>query len=256
MPETAESIPLTESPPPATRRGCLRLALFIAAGICLLALFLVVIHAVPTHVNEEDEEAIQTLFQGNWPTAKPESFAEQVVLIRRLQAGIAAAAPISLPIPYGQAREPADLLREGQGICYDRSRTIEKALTMAGFQVRHAALYSLAPDLGVAARLRALAFRKDLQSHSVSECMTARGWLVVDSNHPWLSLDSEGGPIALQTIRNSFSSDPIDWQEAPPEVLYCQPFTVVYGLYSRHGQFYPPFSPVPDINWREMARNF
>jgi hypothetical protein len=33
------------------------------------------------------------------------------------------------------------------------------------------------------------------------------------------------------------------------------PFTWIYSLYSRHGRFYPPYDPVPDVNWAELAQN-
>ena len=39
-----------------------------------------------------------------------------------------------------------------------------------------------------------------------------------------------------------------------PEI-YSAPFTWVYGFYSRHGRFYPPYNAVPDVNWGELAQN-
>ena len=34
--------------------------------------------------------------------------------------------------------------------------------------------------------------------------------------------------------------------------LFSKPFVYLPGLYSRHGQFYPPFTPIPDVNWRDF----
>jgi hypothetical protein len=32
-------------------------------------------------------------------------------------------------------------------------------------------------------------------------------------------------------------------------------FVFVYGLYSRHGGFYPPFVPLPDFDWAQLHHN-
>ena len=34
---------------------------------------------------------------------------------------------------------------------------------------------------------------------------------------------------------------------------FTVPFTFVFGLYSRHGQYFPPFMPFPDVNWRDLV---
>ena len=38
--------------------------------------------------------------------------------------------------------------------------------------------------------------------------------------------------------------------------LFAGEFIFVFGLYSRHGNFYPPYNYVPDINWKELIQNF
>ena len=39
-----------------------------------------------------------------------------------------------------------------------------------------------------------------------------------------------------------------------PEI-YRAPYTWLYGVYSRHGRFFPPYNAIPDVNWPEMAQN-
>ncbi len=56
------------------------------------------------------------------------SFEQQIALIRQVQAEIFARAPMGDGIPEYEAREPADLIRHGKGLCFDRSRTLDKAL--------------------------------------------------------------------------------------------------------------------------------
>ena len=63
-----------------------------------------------------------------------------------LSGGAAAAqtvtvAPHDAPIPFGRTGEPAASARARSGFCHDRSRTIEKALRLAGFKVRHSFLW-------------------------------------------------------------------------------------------------------------------
>ena len=47
----------------------------------------------------------------------------------------------------------------------------------------------------------------------------------------------------------------IIWKEKPPFNIYMKPFIYIYGLYSRHGKFYPPYNLVPDINYGEFIQN-
>jgi len=96
---------------------------------------------------------------------------------------------------------------------------------------------------------------KDTISHALTEVETRRGWMIVDSKTRWAGLTSDGKPLDLASVRqdphrkwNSAVKDPL------PEI-YGAPFTWIYGLYSRHGRFYPPYDPVPDVNWSEFAQN-
>jgi hypothetical protein len=41
----------------------------------------------------------------------------------------------------------------------------------------------------------------------------------------------------------------------PINPIFRSDFTYVIGLFSRHGRFYPPFTPIPDVNWRQIVYN-
>jgi arylamine N-acetyltransferase len=73
--------------------------------------------------------------------------------------------------------ELGDLYEAKRGLCYDRSRAIEKVLSHLGFEVRHAAVYSTKKTGRLAAFLT-----PKTQSHAVTEVKTEHGWLVIDSN--------------------------------------------------------------------------
>ena len=61
-----------------------------------------------------------------------------------IQDAVLAHAPIDAGFSLNQPREPEYLDKARKGLCYDRSRAIEKTLTLMGFEVRHAAIYSTA----------------------------------------------------------------------------------------------------------------
>jgi len=146
--------------------------------------------------------------------------------------------------------EPRALYEARAGLCYDRSRTLEKIFRSRGFQTRHVFVFSLTT---LASPLRAL-LTPGVQTHAVTEVRTSRGWLVVGTNARWLSLDEAGQPIAMADFTGTRRWQPD--MRAARNAIFDGPFGFVYGLYSRHGQFFPPFAPVPDIAWSEFAANF
>ncbi|MCB0221747.1 MAG: hypothetical protein KDH09_18770, partial [Chrysiogenetes bacterium] len=122
-------------------------------------------------------------------------------------------------------------------------------LRSRGFETRHVFVYSKdesGPSLGTL-------LTPGVPSHALTEVRTARGWLVVDSNARWLSIDESGDPVAIENFAAAKWAPHVN---ATRNAIFDAPFGFVYGLYSRHGRFYPPFVPVPDINWGEFADNF
>ncbi|MGE5600898.1 MAG: hypothetical protein ACM3X2_05145 [Pseudomonadota bacterium] len=79
--------------------------------------------------------------------------------------------------------------------------------------------------------------------------------MIVDSKTRWAGLTSDGKPFDLASVPH----DPhLKWNsavKAPLPEIYGAPFAWIYGLYSGHGRFYPPYDPVPDVNWAELAQN-
>lgn len=176
------------------------------------------------------------------------TYDEEIKAIQLVQQSILKLAPLNEGIPLGRPREPATLIEAGKGLCYDRSRVIEKSLRLLGFAARHISIYSTTDVSALEALIT-----PGTSSHAVTEVLTSRGWLVVDSNSPWLSLTSEGVPVSMSVIKNSVGAAiPISWQQEPPSDIYKKPFVYVCGLYSRHGRFYPPFDAFPDVNYSEM----
>jgi hypothetical protein len=205
-------------------------------------------HNVPVEPTAEDRAAAARLLPS--AIAPPAGFAQEVALVLRVQDAVLSAAPEDKGIDLGRPREVADLLALRYGLCYDRSRAIEKILKMHGFATRHAAIYSTAETGSALVSL----MTPQVPSHAVTEVRTSRGWMVVDSNSRWAGLTPAGAPVALDAVAERKGEGP--WAGAEPSPgIFTKPFTWVYGLYSRHGRFYPPYAPVPDVNWPELVQN-
>ena len=237
------------------KRPFRQLLFFVFCCAPVLACIILYVHRVDNTVNEEDEVFLTQVLNDNGAYPKTfKSFEEEVLYIQQVQTAVIGFATGTDSIPYGQSREPKDFVHAKTGWCYDKSRVIEKALRRAGFTTRHIGLYET--NSGIPG--------KDLltpgvRSHSLSEVKTSRGWMVVDSLEPWLSLNHQRQPISISGVQQSAENKDIQWDpELEPLMnnIFKAPFTFVYGLYSRHGKFYPPYNPIPDVNYGELMANF
>lgn len=225
-------------------------AIVVGAGVLLART-----HAVELEPTPEDRVALAEVLAspGVTPRTETTSTAGELRVLRAVQRAILARVPVNRGIPQGQRREPADLLPRREGLCFDRSRTIEKALRILGFTCRHVFIYST-EEGGAWAVVKA-----GVRSHAVTEVSTRDGWLVVDSNDPFLSVSEDGRPIGIAGIRNDVGQSKLRWPAGTETVqsdIYRRPFNFVFGMYSRHGKFYPPFNPIPDLSWTELVDNF
>lgn len=210
--------------------------------IVVFAAFVIGCYAnVPTGITDQDKHAFEQM--GITPVrADLLDFEKQIEAIREVQAKVFAVAPLGEGIPEYQSREPADLIQHGQGVCYDRSRSIDKGLNLIGFETRHVFLIFR----GNRPFLSAL-FRKGQPSHAVTEVKTSKGWMIVGSNNQWIALTREGEPVgADEAWRRK------DEFDHPPEYL-ANPWWAIRGLYSRRGQLYGAGIPIPEVNWADFS---
>ena len=130
--------------------------------------------------------------------------------------------------------------------CFDRSRITEQALQIYGFKVRHIHL-NWTSNRGY---LNLLV--PNTNTHAVSEVLTSKGWLGVDSNEAFVLLDNNNNPntyekAILNGVINSHSK----------QNFYKNKMTYIIGLYSRNGTFFEPYIPyVPEINFNDFLANF
>ena len=229
-----------------------RIAALAFLSVCLALFVALRFHAVDNSVTEEDKRYIAKILRGEsvgTPSGK-KRYEEEIAYIVRVQKAVLETASGQIGIPFDVPREPKQLYLAKSGLCYDRSRVIEKILRAAAFETRHISIFSTRKTDSA---LKSL-ITPGVASHAVTEVLTSKGWLVVDSNHLWLSLDREDRPVSIEQL-HALGTAAIEWKEPVPTDIYEGPFTFVYGLYSRHGRFYPPYDPLPDVNYGELIQN-
>ena len=224
--------------------------IFLVLSLLLITTFY--LSRVDNQVTNEDEAFIKDYFI-NLDEVNPyaSSYIEQLNLIKSIQHSVFVVASTDGGIDKKSTREPKDLYLNKAGLCFDRSRVIEKILRYYGFKTRHISIYSTEVTKSV---LRSL-ITPGIKSHALTEVKTSKGWLVVDSNKEWLSLDINSNPISISEIIKNKKIVTEKLLNSFPSFIYMKDFFVIYGLYSRHGMYYPPYNIIPDINYPEFLFN-
>ncbi len=226
-----------------------------AKKIIFLIFFLFIVNvflAIVTNVSSQVTSSDIAIFRSVYGLDKPKqylSFDQQVELIRKTQENVFAKIPLGDPIPEYQSREPEDLVNNQTGLCYDRSRTLDKIFTWFGLEARHVyILYLKHPITGEnLSPLRAI-FTYGTETHAVTEVRTEKGWMLVDSNSNWISLTQDGRPVRAGDVYQRKA----EFDELPN--VYSREFIAIPGMYSRRGQFYRPFIPYPELNWFDFLK--
>lgn len=223
------------------RRGRWRLSLVFGMAALLILVIGAVTH-VGKQVTPQDRAALERI--GVKPGLPPRSYAEELQRIGTIQQRVLRAVRVSNATPPpGHAVEPDELLRRGQGACYEISRALEKAFALNGLLSRRV-FHLYRQDRSF---LSALTTRGH-PSHATVEVHTRRGWLLVDSIVPWLALDKRGNPVPASGIWNHLDR----FDSMPPEHLVLSSWAL-RGLYSRNGRLYGAALPLPEVNWLDAG---
>lgn len=212
---------------------------FAALGGSALLVILAAITNVSTELTADDRRAFRMLNIRDTSFQK-KTYDEEIVEIKKTQALIFEKIGISENgIAEFEDREPLDLIRVGQGLCFDRSRMLDKVYQYLGYETRH--VYLLFFDKKNPF-LALLTYQQP--SHAVTEIKTSRGWVMVDSLESFVALDKYGQPLMSDHL----------WEKDLESLPYY--FKVRYfavrGMYSRKGFFYPPRLPFPEFNWPDF----
>ncbi len=224
----------------------------LSIGLLLGVVAILLYHGVNNSLSEEDKQYIPLYLNDINPLPEKPSYEDEINFIILVQQSVLRIAPEEKGLPFGQKRDLKELYEAKSGLCYDRSRVIEKILRYSGFKTRHISVYSTKKTRSSIKSI----ITSGVQSHAITEVLTKNGWLIVDSNYPWISINTNMQPISIKDMKLSIdNSAPILWNKVPPTIIYVEPFTYVYGLYSRHGYFYPPYNFFPDIHYGEFIQN-
>ncbi len=224
----------------------------IAVTITIIIIFSVVLgflNNVSTKITESDI----SVFDSNFPEFKnlhlDSNFDNEVKIIEVIQRAVFERVQFGSGIPIYSAREPVDVLSKKTGLCFDRSRVLEKMFKWIGFETRHVYLL-YKPDFAERSwSLWYALLAPYSKSHAVTEVKTSRGWLMVDTRDKWISINKKGELIPIEQIHERND----EFLSQPPEGLK-HPFWVIRGLYARRGQLYPPFLPYPQLNWWDFYK--
>lgn len=251
------AFPARVAPTPRPRKPRWPKLLLLSLVFLTAFIGLINVYNVDKTVTAEDRHYIQLYMPGYAQGCAPKlTYAEQIKVISLAQQRVGERTKGWAPIPENYPREPKQLYEGQTGQCFDRSRVLEKIYLYLGFETRHLSLFVREPMMH---SWQTVLFRH-VQSHAISEVLTKKGWLMVDSNDLWLSLDKKMQPISMHQLQAIYLQDKQpDWLTTVPDgdgLFYNNRCIPIYGLYSRHGRFYPPYtSGIPDYRLRGLLYN-
>lgn len=242
----------------------LRVISVVAIVTSILSLSILYTYNVNKNITEEDLIYIDKILAEadtdikNLGEANTLSFAEQIADIRTVQKSAFITAPKVSLIPKNTPREPKDLYNTNAAYCGDRARYIEKALRHLGYETRYASLYLNRDDQNFLSTMLTKTSFDRADSHALVEVKTRKGWMIVDTRKHWISLTDAQQVVSLDDLKDTplsaFTWDTNNKEESWP--LLDKNYYILYGLYSRHGQFYAPYTKfIPDINWPGFIKN-
>ncbi len=215
-------------------------------GTCSLVLYFAVGLHVSKDLTSSDIKAVESLTGTDSCLGDKKSYKSQLNCIRAVQSSIQSIGSDDCSSSVAKV-EPHALLERGYGCCYDKARAIEKALIYYGFSTRRVFLLQNIEENPIHNFLPL-----NQQSHAVSEVLTMRGWLGVDSTEPYILLDDDDLPL---TYRDAIA-DREYRERLVPVHFYRHSIAVINGLYSRHGFFHGLDLPGPEVNVAEFVSNF
>ena len=233
----------------------------LLTGVICFAGFvgILAMHHVPSDLTAEDKVYIDKILTNTQIAPDnvrySSTFKEQIDSILAVQKAAFDTSPTQAKIPLNHTREPKDLYEFDHAQCSDRARFLEKAFQMLGYQVRYAAIFEVPPSHNefTAALINA-------RSHALVEVKTAKGWIMVDTVNKWIGLDTDSQPWSLAQWKQRKDKKSVQWHETVKDEIYflmLEDFIYFYGLYSRNGRFYPPYTPyIPDYNLSGLLQNF
>lgn len=206
------------------------------------------LNSVDTTVTDDDREVIAMLDVED-KCSEVDGFDAELRCVEAVQKAVSALIPdTTCAFERGESGHTAgEVVERGYGCCYDRATLIEQALREFDFEVRRVAIYERQSN-------PLMYLVPGISSHALSEVKTERGWVAVESLDPLqIGVDDENRVYDVPALREALQSDERDARafggEEPDDFFSGRDFAYIYGVYSRHGFFFEPHIPVPEVEW-------
>ena len=146
-----------------------------------------------------------------------------------------------------------------QGICYDRAILLEKLLLLYKFTFRHVYIYFGEEKTPGVTEF----FKQHITSHAALEVKTVKGWMAIGTDGNWLGITKNGELMNYFDVRKQLEAtngEPVG--EKPITIggnvwkTTGHHFRIVYGIYSRHGDFFTGASSTNSTSLFTNKRHF
>jgi len=201
----------------------------------------------------QDEEVLY--FQNKLPALSNRSneFTNQVKIIKKIiNLVINSTPPEGSETIYIQNRQPRtaqNVVEAKSTICYDRSWLIETLAEKQGYPARR--VFLLANENS---NSKPWIFSRNAISHAMSEIYTEKGWVLVENQEIWCGVINETAVSVADIFQNKKILEQIPLKNKN-HILYKN-FIYYRGLYSRHGQLFEPYVPLPEVRWKDLLWSF
>ncbi len=223
----------------------------VSVGILSLMLVLLYVGQMHDPLTDEDKVYAEKFLTENHvqPPHTNLTYSEQLAFVTQVQKAVVKYHYSDNGIPYNHPRNIKDYYENPYGLCYDKSHAIEKILQVYGFETRHISIYYYRNFFE---RMFGF-FIPNSESHAASEVKTLKGWMYIDSIVPYLGLYNNM-PVNISAVRSLIQQEKVDYEGLGP-YRFGGHFNFMYGMYSRNGRLYPPYSIIPDYNFYELSYN-
>lgn len=244
-----------------------RKAVGIVAAITFLTVFggviLLLLNSKSIKISSQDKFYIQQ-FLSDWHYTKaPEyvhrSFETELNFISLVQDSVLSNIT-GEQIPHVYFGNVSYYYKKRQGICYDRAVLIEKILSTYNFKFRHVYIF-----FGKETQKPAVTdfFKNYIISHAALEVKTKKGWIAIGTDANWLGISKNGQAKNYYDVRKELEATKGNpkWQKnitIGTGVWNTQGyhFRFIYGIYSRHGDFFTDASSADSTSLFTGKRHF
>jgi hypothetical protein len=244
-------------------------------GLLLVVCFTILLsNSRSIHLSQQDRVYLQR-FLNDWHIKETQeqvhkSFDNELNFISIIQDSVLANIT-GEQIPHAYFGNVAYYYQKRQGICYDRAVLLEKMLMLYNFQFRHVYMYFGKQKKPAKTDF----FKQNVTSHAALEVKTKKGWMAIGTDANWLGITRAlklfnfldlrkelRASKGIVQLKKTASSGTAVWK------IVGYDYRVIYGVYSRHGDFFTGASDneskslftgrrhfLPDYNFRMLLYN-